>query len=112
LSKPLRIPTEDLRRVFAALIDELAAVQGDVVDIPDTPFWAIPAGARRDVYEEPRNLTIGQLGEAWDNALATASSDKIPLSYGLVWFADVLREIGEQPSGQSVQPDRRVPWDW
>jgi hypothetical protein len=99
MSEPLRISIQELRQVFGVLIDELAEVSGDVVEIPDFPFWAIPADLRRNVYEEPRDLTIGQLSEAWDNALATTSSEEAPLRYGFVWLADVLREIGDQPSG-------------
>jgi hypothetical protein len=98
MSEALRISIQDLRQVFGVLLDELASATGEVLEIPDTPFWAIPADMRRNVYEEPRDLTIGQLSEAWDNARATTSSDEVPLRYGFVWLADVLREIGEQPS--------------
>lgn len=98
MAQPLRISIQDLRLVFSALVDELATTSGDVVEIPDTAFWAIPAEMRRNVYEKPRDLTIGQLSEAWENALSTTSPDGAPLRYGLVWLADVLREIGEEPS--------------
>jgi hypothetical protein len=97
MSEPLRISIQELRQVLGALLDEIAAVSGEVVEIPDTPFWAIPADIRHNVYEEPRDLTIGQLSEAWNNARATTSSDEVPLRYGFVWLPDVLREIGEQP---------------
>jgi hypothetical protein len=96
MSEPLRISVQDLRQVFGVLLEQLAQERGDVVEIPDTFFWAIPAGMRCNVNEEPHDLAIGQLSEAWDNALATASTDEVPLRYGFVWLADVLREIGEQ----------------
>lgn len=92
----LRVRVADLRRAAERLLDHLQEVEGDVVEVPDRMFWTVPADARYDVYEQPRELTIGQLGESLAHVVALAGDDEDALSYGLVWLADVARALGEQ----------------
>jgi hypothetical protein len=95
----LRIRVADLRRAAEMLLDHLQEIEGDVVEVPDHMFWAVPAEARHNVYEQPTELTIGQLSESLSNLLSMTSSDEHALAYGLVWFADIVRTIGEQTVG-------------
>lgn len=96
MTQSLHIPVDELRRAATTLLDHLEAVRGEVVEVPDGAFWAIPADARRDVYTEPQDFTIGQVGESWGNVLSAVNATDASVSYGLVWLADVLREIGER----------------
>jgi hypothetical protein len=92
----LRIPVAELRRAAEVLFDHLQEVQGDVVELPDRMFWSVPAEVRYDVYEQPGDLTIGQLGDSLERLSSVVKSDDDALSYGLVWLADIARAIGEQ----------------
>jgi len=56
-------------------------------------FWSIPPDALYDVYQEPPELTIGQLTESWDN-LRRLGEDEPGFGLDLVWLSDVLRAIG------------------
>lgn len=96
MSEPLQISVDELRRATAVLLDHLQAVEGDVVTIPDRMFWTVPAAARYEVYEQPSDLTIGQLSESLEHLSSVTAIEKDALSYGLVWLADVLRAIGER----------------
>jgi hypothetical protein len=78
------------------LLDHVAAIEGETVCVDDRMFWAIPADTRYDVYEQPSELTIGQLGESLDSLSSMMRSDEDVVAYGLVWLADILRAVGEQ----------------
>jgi hypothetical protein len=95
VADPIRISVAQLRAVAGALFDHLESAVGEEVEIRDAAFWAIPATARHNVYEQPSELSIGQLGESWANVESAVESGET-LSYGLVWLADILREIGER----------------
>jgi hypothetical protein len=99
MDDPLQIRVADLRRAAETLLDHLQEIEGDIVEVPDHMFWAVPAEARHNVYEQPSTLTIGQLSESWANVVSMTKSDENVLSYGLVWFADIVRAIGEQTVG-------------
>ncbi|WP_213453180.1 hypothetical protein [Rhizomonospora bruguierae] len=76
-------------------------VKGAATDLPVSKdyFWSIPSSERYDVYNEPSELTIGQVSESWANLQGMLEDDSKTLGYGLVWLADVLRAIGDEAVG-------------
>jgi hypothetical protein len=88
----LRISVADLRAVFEGLIAGL----DDEVEVSADYFWSVPTAELTDVYQEPRQLTIGQVSEAWSSLLAMKDDESTALTYGLVWLADVLKVIGSE----------------
>lgn len=59
-------------------------------------FWSIPPDAIYDVYEQPSELTIGQLTESMDNVRSVTANPEDAISYALVWMGDVLRATGHK----------------
>lgn len=96
MSETMQIPVADLRRAAEVLLDRLQEVEGDVVEVTDRMFWSVPADVRYDVYKRPTDLTVGQLGESCEHLRSMVGAGEGPLSYGLVWLADIVRAIGEQ----------------
>jgi hypothetical protein len=96
VTQPVRIPVEDLRRAADILLDHLESTVGGVVELDRDMFWAVPPDALYDVYQEPGELTIGQLTESRDNIARVLEDQDSALSYGLVWLADVLRAVGHE----------------
>ena len=96
MASTLRVSIDELRQATEVLLDHLRTVRGDLVEIEDRMFWSVPEEVRYNVYEEPSDLTIGQLSDSLSSALSMAVGDRDPLSYGLVWLADVIRAIGEE----------------
>jgi hypothetical protein len=103
VSEPLRIPVDDLRRAAELLLDHIRPAEGDVIELEQDMFWAVPPDALYDVYQEPTELSVGQLTDSWGNVSKLVRGEASPLSYDLVWLSDVLRAIGHaappQPSG-------------
>jgi hypothetical protein len=100
MSEPVvRIPVDQLRRVFDLLIAHVAERSGTEFTVSNDYFWSIPAPERYDVYKQPSELTIGQVSESWGNISELPDDESKTLGYGLVWLAEVLHAIGDEALG-------------
>jgi hypothetical protein len=95
----MTIEISKLREVISVLLDHLEEVHGGVVDLDADFFWNIPKESLYDPYQQPTELTLGQLTESWRNIESIRSDSDDVINYGLVWLADVLRAIGYQVPG-------------
>lgn len=73
-------------------------VGSDSFSVDEDYFWSVPLSETNNVYSDPRALTVGQVSESWSNIESIIADDRI-ISYGLIWFADVLRAIGKETNG-------------
>ncbi len=96
MNDQLVISTDHLRSICKALLDHLDSVHPNGAPIANEFFWAIPKNELYDVYQRPRELTIGQLSESWGHLDAIRRGESPALTYALVWLADVLRAIGHE----------------
>jgi hypothetical protein len=100
MSEPIvRVRVDQLRQVFELLIDHVEKGQGGQLPVSRDYFWSIPAPERYDVYNQPGELTVGQVSEAWDNLHEMLEDPSKVIGYGLVWLADVLRALGDEAVG-------------
>lgn len=100
MSEPVvRVPVDQLRRVFELLVAHAEKSGGTELSVSKDYFWSIPVPGRYDVHTEPLEFTIGQVSESWDNLKTTMDDESKVLGYGLVWLADVLRAMGDEAVG-------------
>ncbi|WP_067473675.1 hypothetical protein [Nocardia amamiensis] len=93
---PLGVSLDELRRVFGVLLNHVEAVTADeAVVLGKDYFWSVPLAEQYDVYNEPADLTIGQLSESWQHLQDLLADPDRALRYHLVWLADVLRAMGQ-----------------
>lgn len=95
----VRVPVDQLRQVFELLVAHVVKDAETDFPVSQDYFWSIPSPERYDVYNEPSELTIGQVSESWANLQSMLEDDSKTLGYGLVWLADVLRAIGDEAVG-------------
>ncbi|MFC8039445.1 hypothetical protein ACFUOZ_08835 [Paenarthrobacter sp. NPDC057355] len=93
---PTSFTTRELREVFDVLMRHVEERHGSTIDVGVDYFWSIPPDAIYDVYDQPTELTIGQLTESLDNIRRVAADPDRAISYALVWLGDVLRATGHK----------------
>jgi hypothetical protein len=92
----VRVTTSELRRVLEVLLVHLESTSQSEFEVQEDFYWAVPAGASYDAYEQPTELTIGQLSDDWTRLQAIGEGKAEPLGYALVWASTVIRAIGEK----------------
>lgn len=92
----MNVQVEALRAALELLLDHVEELEGEVVHLKHDYFWAIDSEQRFDVYSEPTEHTIGSLETSLTEVLRMLDGRSEPVSYGLVWLADVLDAIGRE----------------
>lgn len=95
----MRITTGELRRAAELLLTHLEQQGQSAVEIEQDYYWSIAPEQRYDAYNQPGELSMGQLSDDWAEVRAIAQGQKEPLGYGLVWLSSVLRAVGEKTVG-------------
>lgn len=90
----MRIKLDDLRRVSGILFDHLERAGITEVEVDKDYYWSIPEEKLYSVYEEPSNLTVGQLSHDLDELAKINAGSKEPIAFALTWLASVLRFVG------------------
>ena len=85
----------ELKEIIDTVFETLRSRGVDRVDIPHDFYWSIPGLRRYSPYEEPRELTMGQLSDDMHELRRIHADDAPVTCYALVWAAAVLRAIGE-----------------
>jgi hypothetical protein len=95
----MEIRIDEVREVFWKLVETLKAAGVESVEIPHDFYWSIPKESRYSPYDEPKDLTMGQLSDDM-RELHRIATDQMPAtSYALVWLGSVLQAIGEHTVG-------------
>ncbi|MCD4685207.1 MAG: hypothetical protein K8S97_04650 [Anaerolineae bacterium] len=93
----MTISTAELRTIFDRLITHLETEGVQTIDLEHDYYWSIHAPERYNVYENPGEpTTIGQLSGDWAEVKKLLDGSREPLAIYLIWFAAVLRAIGDQ----------------
>ena len=99
---PTRFTTQELREAFDVLIRHVEERHGSTIEVDADHFWSIPPDELYDVYDQPTELTIGQLTESLENvrSVAAVAADPVnAISYAFVWLGDILRAAGHKLVG-------------
>ncbi len=90
------INISDLRKITNLLLTRLEEEGHTSVEISQDYYWDIAKEKRFNPYEEPKELTLGQLTDDWNEINNILKKQNPPISYALVWVAAILRVIGEE----------------
>ena len=84
-----------LKTVAEILFRHLEENEVKVVTIPHDYYWQVPKEVRYDPYNQPKDLTLGQLSDDMTELERIVDKDTEPISFAFVWLANVLQSIGE-----------------
>jgi hypothetical protein len=91
----MRIDVTDLRRMADILFDHLESLGERTIEIEDDYYWTIDEKQLYDPTQSPTDFSLGQLTDDWQELRKVLDSQKT-VSYSLVWFASLLRAIGQK----------------
>ena len=92
----MQIELSELRELFDAVVSEMEDGGQSAVNLDLGYYWEVPPGDRYEIYEEPKELTIGDLEYDWERLRSVLEGRDVPIRYSLVWLSALLRAIGEK----------------
>lgn len=90
----MKVCIAELREVANLLFDHLERSGHAEIELESDYYWSIPTEQLYSVYEEPTDLTIGQLSDDQRELANIRAGAKPPLAYALVWLSSLLRYVG------------------
>jgi hypothetical protein len=90
----MKLDLNELMSITQQLIDAFSANNGRVIDIDKDYYWSIDVAALYNPYEEPRDLSLGQLSEDW-NSLKSAVSSQTIIPYDLNRLGIILKALSD-----------------
>jgi hypothetical protein len=94
VNEQIRIPISTLKDAAKVLLAHIEELEGEVVAIEKDYYWTVPPKQLYDVFNEPSELTVGQVSECLERLDAIVADPGSATAYGLVWLADVARAVG------------------
>jgi len=91
----MKIEVADLRKMFEVLAEHLEETGQASVEIPWDFYWEVSREERYDPYSEPKQLSLGQLSDDWNELLKIRDGEMPSVGHALVWLSSILRSVGE-----------------
>jgi hypothetical protein len=88
------IQLNDLRLVTDKLFQHIDELGIESLVINDEYYWSIPREDLYQPYQEPKQLTLGQLSFDWQDLEKVLNNEIDPVGSNLVNLAVILRAIG------------------
>lgn len=91
----MRVSSQELKDAVIVLCKHLDESGVSPVEIPHSLYWSIPKEQEYDPYNDPIELTLGDLEEDWSHIKNIVNGKDDPVAYAFVWLAAVLRAVGQ-----------------
>jgi len=92
----MRIEIEILRAAIGKLLDHAEQMRGSSIEVDEDLYWFIPKESMYDPTTDPRQFTLGSLGDDWSEVSAIGKGEKEAFGHALVWASSVLRALGDR----------------
>jgi len=92
----VKVKVIELRAIADRLFAYLEETGRNEFEVSDDYYWAISKEEVYDPSKDPKDLTIGQLSDDWNELGAILKEERPPIAYALVWLSAILRNIGER----------------
>ncbi len=94
----MKIDVDQLEQALKTLVDELRKKKGKIIDIeqPIDFYWSIPGNDLYNPYENPKELTLGQLSDDLEEMSKIASKKTEPVSLDFVKMSSLMAMLGHK----------------
>ena len=91
-----KITLDELRAVSNLLFDYLEKCGHHSIDLDKDYYWVISEKDRYDPYENPKDVSLGQLYDDWHDLRNVMSGKFPPIAHHLVRLSSILSYVGER----------------
>lgn len=92
MSEPTTVTVRELREASEAMYLWLERNVGEQIELDVDLFWWIDPKQVYDPYREPKDLTLGSVGDSIQFLRRIVEAD-VPIGDGLVWLSQVMRAV-------------------
>lgn len=92
----MEIKLSELRQLCEKLFTHIEEIGFEKIELSSDYYWEIPEEGRYDSFTEPKEFTMGQLSDDWNELQKILRGEHEPLGYALVWYSAILKAIGEK----------------
>jgi hypothetical protein len=93
----LQINLHEIEKAMSILLKDLREYQGEVIEVePVDYYWSIRREELYDPYQQPTDLTLGQLTDDLEEMKKIAAGKAEPVSLDLVKMSAILAMLGNK----------------
>jgi len=92
MNNNMKISVDEIQKITLQLLSRLKESKGDEIELANDYYWEISDEELYKPYEEPKNITMGQLSDDIKEIRRLISSDDA-IVYDLKRLAVILRAI-------------------
>ena len=95
MDEHLLLRMDVMREALNLVVDELERAHGESMRIDTDYFWSVPSPERTNVYQQPSELTIGQLSDLVEGMHSLVEDPERVTVVDAIKLAELLRTAGE-----------------
>lgn len=88
----MKININDLEKIILLLLHKLKESKGNEIELNNDFFWDIPSDELYNPYEDPKNITLGQLTDEVNEIMRLMKADEA-IAYDLKRVASILTAL-------------------
>ena len=89
----MKVNIDEIEKVTSLLLSKLKESKGNEIEINNDYYWDIVNEELYNPYEEPGNITLGQLSFDYESIQRILKSDDAA-AYSLKWLSNILKALG------------------
>ncbi len=97
MNNNIQIQKEDLKQILLTLIKKIDTLDTTTIYLNKDLYWNIPYEELYNVYEEPKEITIGSIKEDLE-FLQKINENREIISYDFIKISNILRVMSESIS--------------
>jgi hypothetical protein len=88
----MKISVDEIQKITSLLLSRLKESRGDEIEVTNDYYWDISDEELYNPYEEPKNITLGQLSDDIEEIQRLVNSDDV-IMYDLKRLAVIFKAI-------------------
>jgi hypothetical protein len=89
----MKVNIDEIQKLTSLLLSKLKESKGNEIEISNDYYWDISQDEIYSPYEEPKNVTLGQLSDDLEEVQRLINSDDDAIMYDLMRLSNILKVL-------------------